>query len=665
MYDRLIINYALLSVNYDYNRDHLDNLAPFVAECVRHLSVSKAPVKRSMVKKNLDQQFGQDLPGSVIRELVDRLLKDGRLMAVGSGLGPGGTEEEQSRFSGRREQCRQDYESIVGDLVVFCEKSGIQWQKPEAGKALDDYFAGNAVALADELAGRSGSPLAVPRESTLPGAHEVVSAFIASLDRGNVNRFSILRRVFRGCILAAAIHLPSDDQNPDLKGPARVYLDTPFLTAVLGYEDEEAEESCRELLDFLQAAGASLRCFRHTFEELRGVLSWCREVLRDRRSVPSPRRVLRHFQSTGATAIDVNDLIIHLMEAVNGLGVVSEDAPSENHADEGRLMEHLKAAQELRYGSDAARENDVRSVGAIMTLRAGKLAYELAECTHLLVTTNETLVRAVNRFYASRSRKDLPLSPLMTDFVLSNALWLGRNFPSPRVLRSEYVADAYAALGADSETFDKIIETIRRKQESADVPETLFEHLRELRAHQYEERSQVDSETWEVRQETPAQAASATAARAQAEVEREIAVEVEEFEAQEQTLKRAMAGQRRKLTRAADKVALALAVTLGGLSGLVFLLPAFANWGTLATRVGLGVAGLGILLVTLLAFEGRGPLGHMRRQLAARLETYLGSRARPEAGPGAGAVDWDPEQASGGRYVAGEGGEDGSVQDPR
>lgn len=207
------------------------------------------------------------------------------------------------------------------------------------------------------------------------------------------------------------------------------------------------------MLGLLYQAGADLRCFSHTADEIRSILTACAYRIEKDQLVDSYGPSIEYFLEKGFTASEIRIFVEKLEKDLAGLRVKLVDKPpfeSDYMVDEQQLAEHIK--KHVHYRADNALWRDVSSISSVIRLRGGHETVHVEECRAVFVSTNGGLVRAAREFGRSeRSGNSVP--PALTDHALTNMLWLklpvqAQDLPRKRLIAASYAASASAAQAA-------------------------------------------------------------------------------------------------------------------------------------------------------------------------------------------------------------------------
>jgi len=156
--------------------------------------------------------------------------------------------------------------------------------------------------------------------------------------------FEYLETIVKGDILATAIFLPDPSRAAQKFRKTSVYLDTSVLVFALGYAGESRAAPAREMLELLYQAGADLRCFSHTADEIRSILTACAYRIERNQLVDSYGPSIEYFLERGFPASEIRIFIEKLEKDLAGLRVKIVDKPpfeADYMVDEQQLAEHI------------------------------------------------------------------------------------------------------------------------------------------------------------------------------------------------------------------------------------------------------------------------------------------------------------------------------------
>ena len=460
-----ITSLAILKVNWDEGeKDYLENFMPFVAERLRQGPADEVSLPE--LQEALSAHIGLDVPQGVVRTLLKRAHKRGYVSVVSKvylrDLGALGPSEMKRKTAEIQRKCQ----ALIVELQRFArEQFGIEWNEDQADEALLGYV--RSVAAPVVQAAQDGSPVRLQNGGR--GSQHVdyvVSAFIQRLHAQDPTSFGYLEDVAKGCMLASVLYY--EDPNAVVRKfeGVSVYFDTPLLLSAIGVNGPEMEAPCLELFALLQGQDVELRIFRHTVDEMQGVLDGHARRPRAERVIRIP--TVGEPVQTRLSSSDLRLMADTLEDRLRRLGIRVEERPDFDRRytlDERKLDDMLQA--EINYVRDDTRTHDAEAVTAIHRLRRGRLPARLEQSQAVFVTTNSKLVRVSRAFFASQfgSRAfDAPHCILHDD--LATRLWLKTPNAAPDLPRRQLIARSYAALLPEEGLIKRYLAEIERLRQN-------------------------------------------------------------------------------------------------------------------------------------------------------------------------------------------------------
>lgn len=477
MVNPTIVSLAFIKTNWDLRqKGYLDNFVPIVAESLRFLKQDIISLEE--LQESVKQQFGLRVPQSAIEAILKRTKKY-KYVQVDQGVYTRNNDElTKLDFQDIRQTVMEKYETLINALIEHCNKFwGIKWSEEDAGNALQYYLQDNELSIITASTYGTTIPMALPPAKN---AKYFVGAFIQKLQETNSSLMEYLDTVVKGNMLANAIFLPDPNQAAKKFKKTEGYFDTTFLIYALGYAGEVRRSPCVELLELLYETGASLKCFRHTLDEIRSIIdSLAKRIAKGQKiegygpSIPS----VEYFLSEGFTASDLELLSVKLEKDLEALRIRIVEKPEykqEYVIDEKGLDDAFK---NIRYRFDRARQRDVDSISAIVRLRKGRDYSLLEDCRAVFVTSNTALAKECAKYFCNTDKRDV-VSPCLTDYTLTNILWLKKPMASPELPRKRIIADCYAATRPDEPMWRKYLNEIDKLSKDGNVSEDDYYMLR-------------------------------------------------------------------------------------------------------------------------------------------------------------------------------------------
>ena len=468
------LSLAVLKVNWEQGKDFLDNFVLLVAECIRVSQFDVISVPE--LKNELRNRFGLEFPHSAIKAILGRVARHGYIRRDRSVYVPERAQLALLDFHAKQQEVLRAHEALIEELISFCrDKFEIHWSSEDAETGLQSFLEEDQLNMVSALT----SGTLIPPVQNLPTSTKyLVGAFVQHLQEQHAAGFDYMETVVKGNMLANAIFLPEREWQATKFRHTSVYLDTSFLIYALGYGGSVRKEPCTELLDLLRDAGAELRSFRHTLMEVRNALQACAYRIGSDRTANGYGPSVEYFLSMGSTASDIELYCARLENDLAALQIQVVDKPTyirEYVIDEKALAQLLD--ERLTYSHVWARDRDVDSISAIVRLRECDEFYTVEDCRAIFVTTNAALARAAREF-AHREASPNAVPPCITDYALTNLLWIKKPTQKPNLPRHRIIADCYAAMQPEPRLWAKYLAEIGKLQELSQCTEEEYYLLR-------------------------------------------------------------------------------------------------------------------------------------------------------------------------------------------
>jgi hypothetical protein len=305
----------------------------------------------------------------------------------------------------------------------------------------------------------------------------IVHAFAKWCQQNQPELFSWLVSLVKGYMLANALLCDDLNNLPKSFGSVRVYFDTPLMIRLLGYEGLVQQGPAEELRQQLQHWRVPLAVFEHTMAELEGVLRGA-ELDYDNLDCKIP--VARAMRNMGKSKSDITLAKTRLREDTARLGFSIVNAPEydstrREQIDESKFTDILDTL--VNYRDDLARKTDVKSVRSIYALRKGRRPYQLEDAIAVFVTTNAGLAKA-GLDYGRFTENQREVTPVTTDFSLSNYIWLKSPMQRPDLPMLEIIASCQAANMPTDSMWEKYLAEINKLKQLGQISERDHQLLR-------------------------------------------------------------------------------------------------------------------------------------------------------------------------------------------
>lgn len=463
MTNSAIASYAILKVNWEQpnRKDYLDNFVLIVAEAVRQLPQDIVSVID--VQKKIRAVFGFEIPQNTISSLLNRVRRHGYINLDHGIYTRNNIALSKLNFDEIRQRVLSSHESLVSALRDFVEDNyKLKWTTDYSEKALQSYLEEHQIRLLGELADDTNTGFTSGLPEPTHQLQYVIAKFIIHLRENRSPILDYLETVVRGNLLANAIFADPSNYARKFKNTT-IYFDSPLAIFALGYAGEARKSPVIELLKLLEANKAQVKIFRHSLEEIIGILSACADRIRNKQYKNSYGPSIEYFIEKGFTEVDVMMFIENLEKDLGELNITTVEKPLYSDyktvINEEGYAEYLKGIIDYSPDRPLPLERDKDSITSILRLRRGEVFIPVEECVALFATSNRSLAQSTRRFPDFNFQYGTaPLA--LIDYELTNLVWLKDPAISENYPRKRLIADSLASVQPAEALWQKYLATI-------------------------------------------------------------------------------------------------------------------------------------------------------------------------------------------------------------
>lgn len=232
--------------------------------------------------------------------------------------------------------------------------------------------------------------------------------------------------------------LNGDTDKPDFLKNCVIFLDTPIVMKRLGYDGLELSDIYKNFFSDLNKAGASLKIFAHTFEELWGILFNFKRCVSqgifDAKGVNTFLNARKQFLTERNEELSLTRETIQ--KNIKNIGIdifdISEDDDLANvtdysdwNFDSEAYRKHIINTDENYEKFETRREKDIQSISAVSRLRQREKIEKIEDFEdgkYYLLVDNYALVDALKNYYKEKEEKNKKNELLLENTVIFN-LW--------------------------------------------------------------------------------------------------------------------------------------------------------------------------------------------------------------------------------------------------
>lgn len=473
---------ALLKTRFDVEHtDFLDSFRPFVIYVVLKEGFDEFTA-HDMQAKVLGH-FGLAIPHHAVDLVLRRMSKAGQLTRAENTFRPQKIDFDMASFERHRAEATQHQNATEAGLIDYARAIlGVAMTSEEADSALNEYIDQYSIECISAYA--HGSIVPVHGKSNKHWPY-IVSSYVNALSEKEPDKFRYLVTVVMGRMLSNAL-LGQDLTAIQMKfHDTCVYLDTPIVLQLLGALGDAPKLLAEEMLTLLRRSKADVAIFEHVANEVDQVLGNAQNYL-EKNGPNSRGNVIAALRQLGYTASDVAMLRSSVSSHLSNYGITVSPTPpyvQELQVDEISIEKEMENA-ELFYRADLAKKVDISSIRSIYVLRKGRCPSRVEDCRAIFVTNNHGLARAAYA-YGKNHEETRELSSVITDFSLTNLLWLKAPLDYVDVPRRMIAVNCYAALHPSDEFWAAFLVQLDQLHKNGRVTALQHQFLRyELRVRE-------------------------------------------------------------------------------------------------------------------------------------------------------------------------------------
>ena len=468
---------AIIKVNYEYGRSFYKCFIPIVLECT---SINNYhPIEINEIQLILRERFGIVLPILVIDRILSHAKRSGFIKREGKTIIGYKTKIESLRFREKQTEILRNYDSLLTDIIQYARSNfHLEWEPVKASNALLAFLDEYNLSI---ISSTQDNHIIPPIQNIGQPEIFVINSYIRFLEESKSIKLVDIETLAKGIMIANAIYLPDPENLSRKFTRTSFYFDTRFLMQALGYSGQNRSRPMKELLELIYLSGGKLYCYKHTVQEIRSSLQACAKIIASAgaKSTTGPIvESIEYFLENSITSSDIILISNRLEKELLGLRIeVKDRSPyiEKYNPNEGRINELLEHG--MYYRTTQAREKDVESITAILRNNRENDYCLFEDLPSIFVTTNRTLIRIIKSFYFEEYEKDT-IPPFVSEYNLTNIIWLKMPIKYPDLPRNRIIADCYAATEPDEVLWGNYIGEINRLSSAKQITNDEYYLLR-------------------------------------------------------------------------------------------------------------------------------------------------------------------------------------------
>ena len=482
------MNNSIFSIAYlEYmhevlKKDIIDSYIPMFCECL--LKQSSDVVDLQTLKKTMEELYGiSNLTVGAVNSICDRmtsgdnpLLKrdHGQLLVNRASLG-----QYQVALK-KDDRILSDYDRLVAEISDYSKKFIKVYSKEEVSEGLLQFLETHDIDLMTQ------QNTAVLQKIT---SHDdkclayVIARYVLESEKAGGDALNILARLAKGNAITNLVCLSGLNAYAGKLDDVHIYIDTPFFYDLLGANGNPNKEAAEELMNILQANGASFAIYRHNYNEvytnLEDVINKLQLGVYDLRNCSRLLRmaVTEHFSSMQMQVM-LNNVDVVLAKW-NVSIPENPDLPKGYYDVDRNELEKIITEQYTNHRTRALFTHelnmmniDIDSIVFTYRLRGNDVARSLKTAKAILLTTNRAIAKASNEPSVNVQNHKIPVCT--TDMFLSTILWTNYPRKNDQLNRKLLISECFNTIQLNDSLFAKFFEDVKEKKIAEDITENQY-----------------------------------------------------------------------------------------------------------------------------------------------------------------------------------------------
>jgi len=485
--NKTISSLAMLKVNWDDRRkDYLENFVPFAATLISRKNYEV--VDTHTMCADFAQEYGLSIPYHAMLSILTRVKKRGLIHKSRGRFLPMKDRLSEVDFStGAKDQAARHNKVIERFMEFSRDKYRQELTREEAESAFISFLEEHDL---DVLFLNQERTTVLPKVKTTKRQRFLVNSFTKDAYETDREVFHFIVDIALGHILASALLYREFDRFRGKLRRINLYFDTGFIMRLLGTEGENRRLPNVECSSILAEEGAKLFVFRHTYDEIMGILERCLTWIENPRVDPTKSGpALRYFLENNYKTSDVERVIVNVDAILAESGIRIAETPNPDkyrpyQIDEDKLREAIIATYRESHPSfleskmHYTLQRDINSISAVYRLRRGRMARTIKDAEHIFVTTNFALAWANRRFEIAEETKRFTMPACLTDVFVGTLVWLEAPATLCPVNENKMIADCSAALQPDKDLLGRYLNEVERLKNRGKIRQQEYYFLR-------------------------------------------------------------------------------------------------------------------------------------------------------------------------------------------
>lgn len=474
MYNSPLENLSLLeSLQGAKRADELDIYIPYIANVIDEMSSDI--VDKNELQQRLNEKFNIITPMGAISSLLIRAKKQGLVFKSNKQffIVKDKVNCLLSEVESKKSEINQSINLIVDEYLQYCKNEfNYTLSRKEAEDNVYKFIRVNISIFSDHISKAELNESGIEHNNGYR-----VASFIKHVNKNTKSLIPEITRIVKGTLLANYLTIVDKSSTKNKFENITIYLDTPILIGILGWDGDIRKKSLNEFIELLVSLNINIKIFEPTFRELNAIFNEWKTSLSNRRYQDFHEMTRQLMKSRGITPAQMSTEITLLERNLENNNIFIDkkfNLDVKYCCDEVKLDKFLKRAG---FKKSIARAHDVQCISSVFNSRKGREIRTLNEKFSVFITTNTSIESITGRFFKKEiSKESIPL--VTSENWISTLLWLKEpnrfsNFPFDILL-----TDAYSTLSSDDIFWRNFLKRLDKLKISGGITEDDFNLVR-------------------------------------------------------------------------------------------------------------------------------------------------------------------------------------------
>lgn len=464
-----LINLALLeTLKYEKFKDEIDLFLPFIAVTIQE--IGKPTVEIIDIQSKLSELFGFRPPLSAIKVLVSRAKSKGLLIRENHAFIPRAEKikEWSNGYEEKKQDIRVSLNYLKKSLTEFAQN---RFQKnlilSEAENLIFKFIEENVSATIRSRAYRKAE-----LDESIKNADHIIASFIGHIHRKEPDLLEHFDRCVKGMLLAKYLYFADQLTNKKTFEKISVYLDSPLVIGLLGFNGSLKKQANEELIELLKSLKINICIFDKTLDEIERLLSAWKHDFERKTFQRFNTKTLELLRSQGYDAVRFDTEIKILRQTIEKKGITIKYGFSVKGRYQCDEMALEKAIAE-NFHKDKDLEHDTICISRVHNMRENRHIQDLGAEFSVFVTGNIGLAKHANGFL-SRANYSSAIPVVVSEQWLTIMFWLKNPNLSNKLPTDQVIATAYSLLYTDDKFWAAFLERLESIAKRGDISEEDF-----------------------------------------------------------------------------------------------------------------------------------------------------------------------------------------------